>query len=120
MVRKARRPAQTPLASFAAGLSGSQLHCRELGHNWRALTAHWDGEARCFDRRLRCTHCRTVRVQMLSGRGGVLSNRYIYPEGYLAKDVEATRGSRDAYRLEALARAIGVSLDGLEDLSEAV
>lgn len=89
---------------FAHTLSARVLHCRELGHTWRPNTVTWDGDARAFDRRLRCSSCRTVRVQIVGERGGVISNRYIYPEGYLAKGINNVSANRDLFRLEALTR----------------
>jgi hypothetical protein len=92
---------------FAHSLSERQLHCRELGHNWRPLTATYDRKARCYDRRLRCATCRTERVQVLSSRGEVLSNRYDYPKGYLASNVDEHPGigaMRATFRLEAVTR----------------
>jgi|KBSMisStandDraft_5_1062788.scaffolds.fasta_scaffold38380_3 hypothetical protein len=92
---------------FAGGLTDRQLHCRELGHNWRPMTASFDAKARVFDRRLRCSTCRTERVQMLSNRGEVLANRYIYPKGYLAQSLSEHPGigaMRATFRLEAVHR----------------
>jgi hypothetical protein len=102
------KESKEPIAAdtFAARLSDKALHCRELGHVWRPLAATWDADARAFDRRLRCSSCRTERVQILSMRGGVLSNRYVYPDGYLAKNVEGMTGSRDLFRLEAVLRTL--------------
>lgn len=90
--------------TFAAGLGERVLHCRELGHVWRPLTVTWDRKARAYDRRLRCSSCRTVRVQVLTQSGGIVSNRYEYAEGYLAHGVEVGRGNRDVFRAEALSR----------------
>jgi hypothetical protein len=97
-------------SQFATGLSDKQLHCRELGHNWRPLTATYDRTAHVFDRRLRCPTCRTERVQMLSQRGEVLSNRYVYPKGYLAQSLSDHPGigaMRATFRLEAVTRFLG-------------
>lgn len=90
--------------TFAASLGDKVLHCRELGHTWRPLTVRWDASAKAYDRRLRCSSCRTVRVQVVTGKGHVLSNRYEYATGYLATGVEIGRGDRDTFRREALAR----------------
>lgn len=92
---------------FAGELSDKTLHCRELGHTWKPLTVSWDGEARAYDRRLRCPMCRTVRIQLLSETGHVLTNRYDYPDGYLAKGVDSQTLSRDIFRLEAVSRFLG-------------
>lgn len=97
---------EIPVEDFAHGLSSARLRCRELGHYWKPLTATWDREARCFDRSLRCTGCRTIRHQTLTESGHVVANRYTYPEGYLAKGVAKHGGSRDAFRAESLRRFV--------------
>ena len=89
---------------FVGDLSDRLLHCRELGHTWKPLTVSWDRASKSYDRRLRCPSCRTVRVQILTNSGHVVSNRYVYPEGYLAKNVEVQTLSRDLYRMEAITR----------------
>jgi len=68
--------------------------------------ASWEAEARAFHRRLRCASCRTERVQVLSAYGHVLSNHYIYPDGYLATHVVGMTGARDIFRLEAVLRTL--------------
>lgn len=95
------------VATFADGLTDKVLHCRELGHVWRAHTVNWDSDARAYDRRLLCTSCRTVRVQLLSEHGHIVSNRYIYADGYLATGVQIGRGERDTFRRVALLRFLG-------------
>jgi hypothetical protein len=103
----AKTTAATSVESFAAGLSGKALHCRELGHNWRPLAAQWDGQAGAYDRRLRCPSCGTQRVQVITRDGHVLTNRYVYPEGYLLRPGTETGGVsalRDVLRLESLTR----------------
>lgn len=94
--------------TFASSLSDRVLHCRELGHSWRALTARWDPESQSYDRRLRCSQCRTVRVQLLTERGHVISNRYIYADGYLATNVDG-RNDRDVFRRVALERLLSAT-----------
>jgi len=91
-------------ADFVGDLSDKLLHCRELGHTWKPLTVSWDREASCYDRRLRCPSCRTVRVQLLTSSGHVVSNRYQYPDGYLAKNVTVSTLNRDLFRMEAITR----------------
>jgi hypothetical protein len=93
--------------TFAARLSDKALHCRELGHTWRPLVASWEPESRTFHRALRCSSCRTERRQVLNSHGGVVSNGYVYPEGYLASNVEGVlSGRRDVFRLEAVIRTM--------------
>lgn len=95
------------LDRFAHSLPDKVLHCRELGHNWRPMVARFDESSGSFDRRLRCPSCRTVRIQVLSRYGGIVSNRYVYPDGYLAANVSEHPGNnRDVYRLESLTRAL--------------
>jgi len=108
-MRRTRRATEDPTirdaASFAQSLSTKQLHCRELGHEWRDHTVSWDQKARVFDRALRCRNCGTVRRQVLDRRGHVVTNSYKYTDGYLATKVQDTEGlSRDTFRLEALTR----------------
>lgn len=92
-----------PAEDFAAGLNQRMLHCRELGHTWKSWTVSFDKSARCYDRRLRCSSCRTIRKQMLDSRGHVLSNSYVYVEGYLATNVPVGI-SRDVFRIESITR----------------
>lgn len=89
---------------FVGDLSDKQLHCRELGHTWKPLTVRWDRETEAYDRRLRCSVCRTIRVQLLTSSGHVMTNRYEYVDGYLAKNVERGTLNRDIFRLEAILR----------------
>lgn len=108
---RVKKPEQT-VDTFAAGLGDRVLHCRELGHTWRSLTVSWDAGARAYDRRLRCSSCKTVRIQVLTERGHVVSNRYDYVDGYLAVGVEIGRGDRDTFRRVALERYL--SRDAVE------
>jgi hypothetical protein len=110
-MRRTRKAAEDPnirdVPAFAHGLSDKQLHCRELGHEWRHHTAEYDPKAQIFDRALRCRNCGTVRVQVLNRHGHVLRNGYKYTDGYLATKVMNREGlSRDVFRLEALTRII--------------
>jgi hypothetical protein len=95
------------VASWAGGLSESFLMCREIGHSWRPFSAHWIAEDDCFDRTLRCTRCKTKRVQMLSAHGAIVSSQYIYPDGYQSNGMGRIVGDgRDALRLESLQRLV--------------
>jgi hypothetical protein len=99
-----------PVETFAARLTDKALRCRELGHQWRPLVATWEPESRTFHRALRCPSCRSERRQVLNAHGGVVSNTYVYPDGYLATHVEgAVSGRRDVFRLEAVIRTMDVS-----------
>lgn len=96
-----------PVDTFAARLSDRVLRCRELGHQWRPLVATWEPESRTFHRAMRCPSCHTERRQTLNAHGGIVSNAYVYPDGYLAKNVEGSlTGRRDVYRLEAVIRTM--------------
>src|SRR3954468_22310899 len=102
MARKTDDPTMRDAPAFAQSLSAKQLHCRELGHEWRDHTVTWDQKARVFDRALRCRSCGTVRRQVLDRRGHVIRNAYTYAEGYLATKVMNREDlSRDVFRLEA-------------------
>ena len=110
-MRRTRRAAEDPnirdVPAFAQSMTDKQLHCRELGHEWRHHTATYDTKARVFDRSLRCRNCGTVRHQVLNSRGHVIANGYKYAEGYLATKVMNRDGlSRDVFRLEALTRIL--------------
>lgn len=91
--------------TFVSGLSNRALHCRELGHTWRAWTVNWDATAKCYDRRLRCSSCHSFRNQLLDRTGDVIRNGYTYAPGYLAKGVESGI-DRALFRLESLGRFI--------------
>lgn len=107
-----KKEPEVTVDTFAAGLGDRVLHCRELGHTWRPLTVAWDAGARAYDRRLRCSSCRTVRVQILDARGHVMSNRYDYADGYLATGVKVGRGDRDVFRRESITRFLGARSEG--------
>lgn len=97
--------APMPVERFAQTLSPRVLHCRELGHNWKPSTVRFDQERHGYERTLRCANCRTERRQTLDARGHVVSNRYVYPEGYLtAGRVESGNISRDVFRMESINR----------------
>jgi hypothetical protein len=90
--------------TFAGRLSDTALHCRTYGHNWRPRTATWDKKGKAYDVVLVCK-CRTERHQLVDPRGGVLANSYVYPDGYLATQVQRDAGlSRDVFRLESVLR----------------
>lgn len=97
--------------SFAAGMSTRALHCRELGHNWRDYTVTWNRKAKCYERALRCSSCRTIRHQVVSTDGTALSNRYTYPDGYLAQNVDGPV-DRAVFRMEAITRFLDAHQEG--------
>lgn len=94
------------IAAFAQTLKESFLYCREMGHNWRPLSAgrFKDGG---YERILRCSRCRTERHQEITARGVVFSNKYVHPEGYLHKGMGRIVGDgRGLLRLESIRRIV--------------
>ena len=93
------------IADFAQGLKESFLYCREMGHNWRPLSAgrFKDGG---FERILRCSRCRTERHQEITARGIILSNIYKHPEGYLSDIGRIVGDGRGILRLESIRRIV--------------
>lgn len=90
--------------AFAESLPERFLYCREMGHNWRPFSAgrYQDGG---FERILRCTRCRTQRIQGISSRGFIISSRYVHPDGYLVKGMGHIWGEgRGILRLESIKR----------------
>ena len=106
---RASRRGEVDLDSWVGDLPDRLLHCRELGHNWKPLTVSMNDGA--YDRRLRCPSCRTVRIQLLTASGHVISNRYDYPDGYLAKGAGVQQANRDAFRVEAITRFLAPKAD---------
>lgn len=91
---------------FAATLSVSHLHCREMGHTWRPWVARYDAEHHAYERALRCTRCKTERWQTLGLSGAVLGSVYKYPDGYTCELGRIVGEGRDALRLESMTRAL--------------
>lgn len=94
------------VAEFAESLPERFLYCREMGHNWRPFSAgrFKDGG---FERILRCTRCRTRRIQEINSRGVVLVNRYEYADGYSSKGIGRIVGEgRGVLRLESIKRIV--------------
>lgn len=99
------------VAEFAATLPERFLYCREMGHNWRPFQAgrHKGGG---FERTLRCTRCKTRRVQTINDRGIVLSSRYEHPDGYLSHGLGRIVGEgRGVLRLESIKRIVAKAED---------
>jgi hypothetical protein len=92
---------------LARELPDAYLMCRELMHSWKPRSAGWLAGERVFERVIRCSRCKTEKHQTLSSSGEVLSSHYVYPDGYLAKNLGRIVGDgRDALRLEALTRLV--------------
>lgn len=105
--------------SFAASLPERFLYCREMGHNWKPYSAgrFKDGG---FERVLRCTRCRTRRVQEINHHGLITRSRYEHPEGYLSEGLGRIVGEgRGALRLESIKRIVAKDVDAelLEETS---
>lgn len=83
--------------------------CRAYGHAWKPtlvkVTANARGKVIEYRPHLVCVRCETLRVQILSARGEIGGNRYVYPEGYLQARGSAERFGRQEVRLEYLDRA---------------
>lgn len=93
------------VAAFAQGLPESYLYCRELGHNWKSWSARQVDDS--IERILRCNRCRCERHQILTLTGGVYSNKYVHPDGYLHEGMGRIIGDgRDALRMESIKRTI--------------
>lgn len=99
------------IASFAAGLRISHLHCREMGHSWRAWVARFDSEHNSYERALRCTRCKTERWEHIGLSGAKLGTSYVYPDGYQCEYGRIVGEGRDALRLESLTRTLSVVRD---------
>lgn len=98
---------ESEVADFVATLNDSYLLCREVGHTWRPHFARLDDERQGFVRTLRCTRCKTLRHQLLSYSGAVLTSHYEYPDGYQHKGFGRIVGhGRDTMRLESIMRLI--------------
>jgi hypothetical protein len=90
---------------FAEGLSNQFLHCRELGHLWRPYSGGRYEENGGFSRILKCHRCKTKREQEIDNRGLILSNKYIYPEGYQVEGLGRIVGEgRGVLRLQSMIR----------------
>lgn len=91
--------------TFAEGLPDKYLHCRELGHLWRPYSGGRFAEGDGFTRILKCHRCRTKREQEIDGRGMILANKYIYPEGYQVEGLGRIVGEgRGVLRLQSMIR----------------
>lgn len=90
-----------------AHMPGAHLQCRDFGHSWRPFTARWNAEFDCFESRLRCTRCRTVRNRYISRNGELLSSHYAYADGYLIRGFgRRTAEDRAELRLASIMRIL--------------
>lgn len=86
----------------AASWTDKWVHCRIYGHGWTPSSVTRVGEG--FVVRQRCNRCTNVREQAIDSRGYNLTPwRYIYPEGYLTKNLGRIGGDgRAVLRIAAL------------------
>ena len=81
-----RRASRQALAAsdddWLSDLPSSYLGCRDMGHSWRPFSVRFDRRANQYVRTLRCSRCKTERLQALSVRGEIESSSYDYPDGY--------------------------------------
>ncbi|GLW66234.1 hypothetical protein Arub01_44780 [Actinomadura rubrobrunea] len=96
------------VTKFAEGLSDDFLMCRTWAHAWDPRTSavqrangriHWTVE---------CSTCGTIRTRVMTPSGGIVGNRYSYPEGYQSGGIGRI-GQRGlaAIRMESLKRIGG-------------
>lgn len=95
------------VAAWSADLPDQMIQCRDFGHSWRAWSATYT-EDNSIARALRCTRCRTERIEHLSMSGAKLTGRYRYPDGYqVPAGVGRLDGdSRNALRLQSTMRLV--------------
>jgi hypothetical protein len=94
--------------SWVRDLPDRFIDCRNDNHRWRTLRIDWDADHHNYRKNDRCTNCRTERERRIGRDGAVLSNRYSYPDQYLApKGVGAyDKDSRAEMRLSGIMRWI--------------
>lgn len=105
-------PTRPDVLTWAEDLPDAYLNCRTLLHAWRAYTARYVPEDHCYEQVVRCTRCKTRRIETLSQTGHLQSRRYDYPDDYLApKGTGAIVGSeRDSLRLTSVLRRVRAGL----------
>lgn len=92
-------------------MSPAAIRCRgSYGHAWEPFDAYWLPGRKFVDQRLRCSRCTTVRHRVLDQFGNVLSNSYIWPDGYLATGLGRLTGLD-----RGLLRLTSVLNDGVKD-----
>jgi hypothetical protein len=108
--RRRRRPPKVvdrsapdfALESVIDGMTLEHLQCRDFNHSWRPYTAsrHTNG---LIERQLRCSRCRTIKVQTLNRWGHVVAGRYDYADGYVIKGLGRIIGEeKDHLRLASI------------------
>src|SRR5688500_8404333 len=66
-------------APVLSELDEKHLACRDLRHAWTP-EAYWKGNFGFVHRRLKCSRCKTVRLDRWEG--GDVKRQYQYPDGY--------------------------------------
>lgn len=102
---------------WIADLPDRFIECRNDQHRWKMLRAGWDAEMHNYKVDHRCTNCRARRERRLGREGHVLSNRYQYPDDYLApKGVgQYDKDSRATMRLAGVTRWMFKHTDQSDD-----
>lgn len=91
------------VAENVARMALEHVQCRDFGHSWRPFSARWLAGSNCFVEILQCARCATERSRMLGARGQLLSNRYVYADGYLVKGMGQLTGTdKDSLRLRSI------------------
>ena len=83
-------------------LDHNMLLCRDLGHQWRYLTAARTSTG--YVRRLRCTNCGTEKEQKLDRKADLVSTRYSHTTGYLAPRGTSAPSRSEVRRLSVTRR----------------
>jgi hypothetical protein len=96
------------VVKFAERLPSDYLICRTWAHSWDPGTSavqrtgghiHWSVE---------CSICGTLRTRVMTTSGGIVGNRYTYPEGYQSGGMGRISQRGMAHiRMEALKRMPG-------------
>lgn len=90
--------------AWAETLPERFLECRDMNHSWRRFNVgrHKSGG---FERTLRCSRCRSRKIQHVSDGGLILGSRYEHSDGYLAEGLGRLTGdSRGQLRLALMTR----------------
>jgi hypothetical protein len=84
------------------------VHCRTLGHVWAHRTV--DRHQKGFIQILGCKSCDTIKEQIISRQGEILSSHTTYAPGYLLKGLGRLRADTKAIvRVASLVKMLGES-----------
>lgn len=70
------------VAKFAERLPNDYLMCRTWAHSWDPGSSSVQRSNGRIHWTVGCSICGTVRTRFMNPSGGILGNRYDYPEGY--------------------------------------